>query len=154
MMLLKDLAALRDKSFLKYGQDRIDAVDVDIPGKGKFELRQIPGFPVSWKIYSSDGSNAKANSQMVDNLLRQLSLPNIVQGFPPPGTKDDAMGFDKPEVELKLWEKGTLPGEKPDPNAKPKVKDQPSFRVIFGKATINPGQVYARAGRAMSKPMS
>jgi hypothetical protein len=144
LTVLTDPVALRDKNFFRFKPDRIDAIDVNVTGPDKFELRQFAGFPVSWKIYSADAKETPANLLVVENLLKQLTQPNIVQGFPPAGTKDDAMGFDKPVCELKLWEKGIVAAEKPDPAAKPKVQDKPSYRVIFGKPSINETQIYAR----------
>ncbi len=126
---VQDPSDLRDLTLVKLRQDRVDAVDVIQNGQKAFELRKVAG---TWKIYAGDKVN-DASSIAINEVLALLSQPRAIKGFPPPDTKDDAMGLDKPAVELRIWEDGIVKAEKEDPKAKPKTRDAPPTRVLIGK---------------------
>ena len=130
---LEDPSSLRDRTLVKFRPDRVDAVDVFQNGKKAFELRKVDG---KWKVY--DGEKVfDANPDAVrKDLLDVLAQPNAVRGFPPPGSKDDALGFDKPIAEVHIWEDGIVKAVKEEPNARPAVRETPTSRILFGKKDV------------------
>ena len=131
-LFVQDPSDLRDRTLVKLHHDRVDAIDVIQGGKKAFELRKIAG---KWKIFEGDKVN-DADSTTINGLIGMLSQPRAVKGFPTPGVKDETLGFDKPVAELQIWEDGITEVTKGDPNAKPKVRETPTTRILIGKPDV------------------
>jgi Domain of unknown function (DUF4340) len=131
--LVNDPTELRDRSLVKLRNDRVDAIDVIQGGKKAFELRKVAG---RWKVFEGDKA-VDADSRVINDFLMLLTQPRAVRGFPASGAKDDMLGFDKPAVELQIWEDGIAEAKKDDPNAKPKLRETPTARILFGNPEDN-----------------
>src|SRR5204863_9231397 len=104
------------------------AIDVETNGE-KVELRRVgPG----WQMYDAQGKGRPARAAAVTDLLNRLTARQLATSFPPPGEPDAQMGFAKPAVEVKFWEGGIVKEEKADPNAKRKVKETATARLLCG----------------------
>ena len=130
---MKNQSLLRDKTVGKFMLPRVDAIDVLVNGE-KFELRQINND--QWKVYDAEGNARPAKRFQVQELLNGLTKKSLATGFPNTDIPEDRRGFVKPLVEIKVWESGIVKEEKADPNAKPKVTAEPTYRFQFGNKDV------------------
>ena len=132
----KDPDDIRDKTLLHVRKDRIDAIDIEANGQ-KFALRKSDK---NWKVYLGNGNELSgmageqskpedADAVVVDDFLSKLTQGQQVREFPK--EKFGADVWPKPPVEVRVYEKGIVPSENPDPGALPKVST-PTATLQFG----------------------
>jgi len=122
--LIENPSKLRESTLARLRTDRVDAINITQEGR-TFELRKMSG---KWKL-KADGTMYDADTGIVDALLQKLGHREV-KGFPPTDSTDASLGFDKPAVEISIWEEG-LP--RTGTEDWPATKGPPTIMLLFGK---------------------
>jgi hypothetical protein len=158
--------AFRNRDLVRIDTNKVDAIDIDLGERGKLKLRKLGSV---WKLYEP-GQVRDADSASVSQLLNSLSAPRQVVAFPE--KKDAELGLEKPAAVVSIWQEGIVHEEKEskkdeptkdeakdakkdadskkekqdDPTAEPKLKPEPTLRLVFGRVDQVDGQevVYVR----------
>jgi hypothetical protein len=131
LRFLDDPSALRSRTLVKLRPDRVDCIEVTNEGK---TLEFFKGEGGRWKIWEGGKETPALFDPPIKGLIEALSQPFAVRGFPPADATDAALGLDKPNIEIKVWEDGLASGGAG--TAKPKPKEAATVRILFGKKDI------------------
>lgn len=157
----------RNRDLARIDTNKVDAIDIDLGERGKLKFRKLGS---SWKLYEP-GQVRDVDSASVSQLLNSLSAPRQVVAFP--DKKDAELGLDKPAAVVSIWQEGIVSEEKKpksdepnkaeakdekkdadakkekkdDPTAEPKLKPEPSLRLVFGRVDQVDGKEVAYVRR-------
>jgi len=147
--LVAEPKLIRDRNLLRVTMTNVDALQLTA-GSDTIDLFKV-GAPAQWTMFDSAEAVQSVNQSIVEALTTALAEPRKITNFPAAGQTDAALGFDKPQGELKLWTDGIVkeepkkeepkdPTKKEEPKKdekpvvkKPKLKGEPNVKLIFGK---------------------
>lgn len=150
--------AVRDRHLLTIDGDRRvpDAIRIK---KGGDELEFYKRDAIRpWQMYRSGAATpANVDQNVLKGLLKLLSEDRMIEAFPDPKTPAADLGFDANSVVASFWVDGVAAEKKddkdekkeeakPDPNAKPALKDadKPTAKLTFGKRNPARKTVYVK----------
>jgi hypothetical protein len=151
--------SMRDKDLVTLAESKIDVIKIKVPESEEFTLVKAGK---GWRMDRFAGTSQKVNNNNVSALLKALTGPRQVIGFP---DSDKDAGLDKPIAEIWLWEdaikvldeakgSGSASSGKSSSGSGEKEKDvlevrleklrpdKPDYKLIFG--AVRDGALYVR----------